>query len=76
MQGQENFSKTSNHVCSSTNEYAYIKSYMFVKGFAVAKNLRQTLIALSIAPLSNIAATIPSDLRFLLPKVIANFILS
>lgn len=27
----------------------YIKSYMFIKGFAVAKNLKQTLIALAVA---------------------------
>lgn len=27
----------------------YIKSYMFIKGYAVAKNLNQTLIALSVA---------------------------
>lgn len=29
----------------------YIKSYMFIKGFAVAKNLKQTLIALDMIPL-------------------------
>ena len=49
MQEQEKSSKSNNNICSRTDEYAYIKSYMFVKGFAVAKNLRQTLIALSIA---------------------------
>lgn len=27
----------------------YIKSYMFIKGYAVAKKLDQTLIALSVA---------------------------
>ena len=27
----------------------YIDSYMFIKGFAVAKNLNQTLIALALA---------------------------
>ena len=28
---------------------SYIKSYMFIKGFALAKNLEQTLIALAFA---------------------------
>ncbi|MGN9154682.1 HD domain-containing protein [Bariatricus sp. HCP3S3_E12] len=27
----------------------YIKSFMFIKGFAVAKNLKQTIVALSVA---------------------------
>lgn len=27
----------------------YIKSYMFIKGFSVAKNLKQTIVALSVA---------------------------
>lgn len=33
----------------NTDENKYMKSYMFIQGFAVAKNLRQTLIALSVA---------------------------
>lgn len=30
-------------------EAQYIKSYMFIKGFAVGKNLRETQIALTLA---------------------------
>ena len=32
-----------------TEAMQYMKSYMFIKGFAVGKNLRQTMIALSLA---------------------------
>lgn len=32
-----------------TETIQYIKSYMFIKGFAVGRNLRQTMIALSLA---------------------------
>jgi GTP pyrophosphokinase len=34
---------------NKAEEGAYIKSYMFIKGYAMAKNLRQTLIALAYA---------------------------
>lgn len=32
-----------------TEEAYYIKSYMFIRGFAVGKNLKQTMMALSLA---------------------------
>ena len=34
---------------NKSEEYVYIKSYMFIKGYAMAKNLKQTLIALAYA---------------------------
>lgn len=34
---------------NKAEESAYIKSYMFIKGYALAKNLKQTLIALAYA---------------------------
>ena len=38
-----------NETYNEVDTSKYIKSYMFIKGFAVAKNLRQTLIALAVA---------------------------
>ena len=38
-----------NETYNEVDTSKYIKSYMFIKGFAVAKNLKQTLIALSVA---------------------------
>lgn len=38
-----------NDTYNETDTQKYIKSYMFIKGFAVAKNLKQTLIALAVA---------------------------
>lgn len=32
-----------------TEEAYYIKSYLFIRGFAVGKNLKQTMMALSLA---------------------------
>lgn len=37
------------HVFNEKDTAKYIDSYMFIKGFAVGKNLNQTLIALAIA---------------------------
>ena len=37
------------HAFNEKDTVQYIKSYMFIKGYAVAKNLTQTLIALAIA---------------------------
>lgn len=37
------------HVFNEKDTAAYIDSYMFIKGFAVAKGLTQTLIALAVA---------------------------
>lgn len=37
------------HAFNPDDTAQYIKSYMFIKGFAMAKNLRQTLIALAVA---------------------------
>lgn len=38
-----------NETYNEVDTSKYIKSYMFIKGFAVAKNLKQTLIALAVA---------------------------
>ncbi len=37
------------HAFNEQDTNQYIKSYMFIKGFAFAKNLQQTLIALAVA---------------------------
>ena len=39
------------HTYNSAETAVYIKSYMFIKGFAVANHLEQTLIALAVARL-------------------------
>ena len=38
-----------NDTINEADVHYYIKSYMFIKGYAVAKNLRQTIVALSLA---------------------------
>lgn len=38
-----------NDTFNENDTQKYIKSYMFIKGFAVAKNLKQTIVALSVA---------------------------
>lgn len=38
-----------NHEFNEKDTQQYIKSYMFIKGFAIGKNLEQTLIALAVA---------------------------
>lgn len=48
MQKKRNIIKL-NDTYNEADTIKYIKSYMFIKGFAVAKNLKQTLIALAVA---------------------------
>ncbi|WP_448864102.1 HD domain-containing protein [Dorea sp.] len=48
MQKEQKNIKLNDHFNEKDTE-KYIKSYMFIKGFAVAKNLNQTLISLSLA---------------------------